>query len=350
MSTYATETSSVYFKGIPSVSPSFEEKLKEEGHLPLNPSGLEIFQVNVGYMCNQVCNHCHVDAGPHRKEIMTREVMGLCLEAIKSNDFKTVDITGGAPELNPDFRWFVEELRSFFRGDILVRCNLTIILANKRFHDLPIFFREHRIHVVSSLPFYSESKTDRQRGKGVFNKSISALKLLNAAGYGGGGELVLDLVYNPSGAFLPASQEFLEKQFKEELLSAHGIVFDQLLTITNLPINRFLDYLLKTDNYQEYMDRLIQAFNPSTITGLMCRNTLSVDYQGYLYDCDFNQMLGAKIESDHDHLNNFDADRFLNRRIKVGPHCFGCTAGSGSGCGGLYRLKGNGSAIPERSD
>ncbi|MDQ6844086.1 MAG: arsenosugar biosynthesis radical SAM protein ArsS [Bacteroidota bacterium] len=313
----------------------FQQKLEEAELFPLKPTGIEIFQVNVGKMCNQVCKHCHVDAGPDRKEIMTRKTMQECIDVLNKNpSMKTVDLTGGAPELNPDFRWFVEKIKELDRH-IIVRCNLTIILSNKRFHDLPDFFKKHGIEVVSSLPFYSKARTDRQRGDGVFEDSVLALQMLNAVGYGKEESgLILNLVYNPAGAFLPPSQHTLEKEFKEALLKDFGIVFNNLFAITNLPISRFLDYLLTTDNYEKYMEKLIAAYNPLAAKNVMCRNTISVGWDGYLYDCDFNQMLDLKVGCHAKHLSEFDFDKLNNREIIINQHCYGCTAGAGSSCGG----------------
>ncbi len=316
--------------------PLFTDKMKEVGLLPLLPTTPEIFQVNVGKMCNQVCKHCHVDAGPDRKEIMTKETMMLCLEVLANNpSFKTVDLTGGAPEMNPDFRWFVSEIKKLNRH-IIVRCNLTIILANKKYHDLPEFFKQHEIEVVSSLPFYTQDRTDRQRGNGVFEDSIKALQMLNAVGYGiEGTGLLLNLVYNPAGAFLPPSQTALEKEYKDALLAQYNIQFNQLYVITNMPISRYLDYLLVSGNYSSYMEKLIQAFNPAAATNVMCRNTISVGWDGYLYDCDFNQMLDLKVGcSGSDHLSNYSSSAISQREIILNQHCYGCTAGSGSSCGG----------------
>lgn len=313
----------------------FQQNMEIASLFPLRPVSIEIFQVNVGKMCNQVCKHCHVDAGPDRKEIMTRQTMQLCLDAINNNpSIRTVDLTGGAPELNPDFRWFVEQIKLSGKH-IIVRCNLTIILANKRFYDLPEFFKQHNIEVVSSLPSYSRDRTDRQRGDGVFEDSIKALKMLNAVGYGiAGSGLTLNLVYNPAGAFLPPSQTALEKEFKDALLKDFGIVFNNLYTITNMPISRYLDYLLQSGNYEKYMEKLIDAFNPAAAANVMCRNTISISWDGYLYDCDFNQMLDLKVSCNSKHLSDFNAANLINREIIVNQHCYGCTAGLGSSCGG----------------
>ena len=314
---------------------SFKAKLVEFGLFPLKTSALEIFQINLGKMCNQTCRHCHVDAGPDRKEIMSRQTMDLCLQVLKNSEIKTVDLTGGAPELNPDFRWFVQEIKKLGKH-ILVRCNLTIIVANKRFNDLPEFFKEHQVEVVSSLPSFTQDRTDRQRGDGVFEDSVKALHLLNAVGYGQEGSgLILNLVYNPAGAFLPPSQIALEKEYKKELSSRHGILFNQLFAITNMPISRYLDYLLTSGNYEMYMDKLISAFNPASVQNLMCRTMLSVGWDGYLYDCDFNQMLDLKVStSTSQHISDFDFEGLKNRDIVIKQHCFGCTAGEGSSCGG----------------
>lgn len=313
--------------------PSFESNLKESNLFPLKPIRLEIFQINMGKMCNQVCKHCHVDAGPDRKEIMTREVMILCLEAIKKSGATTVDLTGGAPEMNPDFRWFVEEI-SKLNKHIIVRCNLTIIVANPKYNDLPDFFKKHQVEVVSSLPYFTATRTDAQRGNGVFDKSIQALKMLNEMGYGVEGTgLLLNLVYNPSGAFLPGKQQDLEKEFKSRLNTRFDIQFNSLYTITNIPVSRFLDYLISSNNYEAYMETLVSAYNATAAEGVMCRNTISVGWDGYLFDCDFNQMLDLKLK-EKNHIREFDLDSFGIREIIVNQHCYGCTAGAGSSCGG----------------
>jgi radical SAM/Cys-rich protein len=314
----------------------FKEHLKEQNHWPLKPSSLEIFQVNVGYMCNQTCKHCHVDAGPDRKEIMTTETMELCLNVLQNHDIPTLDITGGAPEMNPNFRWFVEEAKKAGVQEVIVRSNLTIILANPKYHDLPEFFKKHGVRVVSSLPYYKRVKTDRQRGNGVFDKSIKALQMLNEVGYGqADSDLILDLVYNPSGAFLPGDQAELEQEFKKALKEDFNIDFNALFTITNLPISRFLEYLIASENYEDYMEKLVASYNPAAVDGVMCRNTLSIDWKGFLYDCDFNQMLEMKVDANAgQHMSEFDLEKLNARDICVNQHCFGCTAGAGSSCQG----------------
>ena len=316
----------------PKVEP-FADKIAQFGYNALKPTGIDILQINVGKMCNQTCNHCHVDAGPDRKEIMTRETMQLCLDAVDNGQIKVVDLTGGAPEMNPDFRWFVEEL-SLRQVNVMVRSNLTIILANLKYHDLPEFYKQHKIEVISSLPHFSKLRTDAQRGEGVFDKSIKALQKLNAVGYGlEGTGLQLNLVFNPAGALLPPAQSSLERDFKERLFRQYGITFNSLFAITNMPISRFLDYLLVSGNYESYMEELVNGFNPIAIDSLMCRNMLSVGWDGYLYDCDFNQMFDMKTNA-VEHIKDFDKNKLANRLIKLGQHCYGCTAGAGSSCGG----------------
>jgi len=317
----------------------FAEKLTQSNLLPLKPTGISIFQINIGKMCNQTCAHCHVDAGPDRKEIMTRETMELCISILKQIDVGTVDITGGAPEFNPHFRWFVEQLSSI-RKRVLVRCNLTIITANKKYNDLPEFYKQHQVEVISSLPFYTADRTDRQRGSGVFEESIKALKMLNNVGYGKTGTgLILDMVYNPAGAFLPASQQLLEVEYKKALWENHGIEFNNLLCITNMPISRYLEYLLNSGNYERYMEKLVNAYNSAAAANVMCRNTISVGWDGNLYDCDFNQMLDLKVLGSSSHISTFNMDELNAREIVVNQHCYGCTAGSGSGCGGATITK-----------
>ena len=315
--------------------PTFQERISSIGQRQLKPKALEILQLNMGYMCNQVCRHCHVDAGPDRKEMMSRSTLEKCLEILKISSVNTLDLTGGAPEMHPDFRWFVTQASRIGVKDFIVRSNLTILRSNKKYYDLPEFFKKNRVHVVSSLPFYKREKTDRQRGDGVFNKSIEALKKLNEVGYGKSGSLLqLDLVYNPSGAFLPGDQKALETDYKKALKIDFDIDFNQLFTITNLPISRFLDFLIASDNYENYMQSLVEAFNPSAVANVMCTNTLSISWDGFIYDCDFNQMLDLKVASPIQHLDDFDLETLQKRSICISQHCYGCTAGAGSSCQG----------------
>ena len=314
--------------------PAFKERLQQLEAFPLMPRALEILQVNLGYLCNQVCAHCHVDAGPDRKEIMSLETIEKVLEVARVTKVGTLDLTGGAPEMNPHFTYLVEKAKSIGIKEVIVRSNLTILEANPTYKKLPAFFKEMKVRVVSSLPHYSLKRTDKQRGEGVFSKSIAALKNLSALGYGSDPELVLDLVYNPSGAFLSAEQAQLERDFKSRLNDQFGIVFNQLFCINNLPISRFLDYLIASENFEDYMQTLVESFNPATLAGVMCTNTLSVGWNGVLYDCDFNQMLEMPVASTAKHINDFDPDALLKRPIRVNQHCYGCTAGSGSSCQG----------------
>ncbi|KQC34444.1 Fe-S oxidoreductase [Nonlabens sp. YIK11] len=316
--------------------PSFAKKIKETNQFPLRPKKLEILQVNVGYMCNQVCAHCHVDAGPDRKEIMTRDTMRQILDVIKTTEAHTLDLTGGAPEMNPDFRWFVEEAAKAGIQDFIVRSNLTIIRANPKYHDLPDFFKKHNIHVVSSMPHWTKGKTDKQRGDGVFDKSIKALQELNERGYGmPDSDLRLDLVYNPSGAYLPGDQASMEKEMKAALMEDFGIHFHNLFAITNLPIARFLDYLVASENYEDYMYALVEAYNPAAVQNVMCTNTISISWDGWLYDCDFNQMLDLKVDNKIQHIKDYNEDLLNDRKIQISQHCYGCTAGAGSSCQGV---------------
>lgn len=310
-------------------TPSFAAILEQHALAPLQSASPTVLQVNMGKLCNQTCAHCHVDAGPHRREIMTRETAAHCLQLLQSSGIGTLDITGGAPELNPNFRWLAHEAVHLGRT-VIDRCNLTVLLLPSQ-ADLAGFLAAHRIRIVASLPYFTEQPADAQRGTGVFAKSVLALQLLNSMGYGKPGSgLELDLVFNPSGAFLPPSQTALEADYKRELSKRYGIVFNSLYTITNLPIRRFLDFLEKTGNYERYMQKLTAAFNPAAVEGLMCRTTISVSWDGKLYDCDFNQMLDLEIGS----LATFHHVAAPGRNIVTGQHCFGCTAGRGSSCGG----------------
>jgi radical SAM/Cys-rich protein len=312
----------------------FQQKLAQAGLAPLYATGITVFQINVGKFCNQSCGHCHVDAGPERGEKMTREIARLCIDALAKTDIPTVDITGGAPELNPNFRWLVEQARALDRH-VMDRCNLTVLeLAPQA--DLAEFLARNQVEVVASLPYFRPAQTDAQRGAGIFDKSIRGLQRLNQLGYGKPDSgLELNLVHNPVGAFLPAKQEAIEARFRRELLKHHGIVFNHLYTITNMPISRFLAFLIESDNYEGYMERLANAFNPVAARGVMCRNTLSVGWDGLLYDCDFNQMLELPLSHGAPrHIRDFDPQLLHYRRIVTANHCYGCTAGAGSSCGG----------------
>jgi radical SAM/Cys-rich protein len=303
----------------------------------IRPAALDIFQINVGKLCNMTCRHCHVDAGPDRTaEMMSRETVDLCLAALDRTAATTVDITGGAPELNPHFRYLVDECVA--RGKrVIDRCNLTVLLTGPC-RDLPGWFAQRGVEIVCSLPHYRKRNTDLQRGDGTFEKSIEALRHLNAAGYGqGDSRRRLVLVHNPAGAFLAGDQRSMEKEWKQGLAANHGVTFDALIALNNMPISRFLEWLETSGNLQAYMELLVNAYNPATVEGLMCRNTISVGWDGRLYDCDFNQMLeldAIDVSGGTLHIRDFDPARLRERSIVTGRHCFGCTAGAGSSCGG----------------
>lgn len=322
--------------------PRFQDLLHREGLPGLTAERLDVLQINVGKLCNQTCSHCHVDAGPHRRELMTRETMEACLRMVRLAHVQTVDITGGAPEMNPHFRWFVQQLRSL-GCRVLDRCNLTILTV-AGYADLAEFLAQHHVHVVASLPCYLEENTDRQRGDGVFRRSIQGLQKLNACGYGDSNSgLELVLVFNPVGTSLPPNQSELEQAYRDQLLERFGIRFNRLFTVTNMPISRFLEDLIRQGRYESYMETLVQAFNSQTVTGLMCRNTLSVDWQGNLFDCDFNQMLDLHLHGIPRNVNEVtgaNVQDVIAREIQTGRHCFGCTAGAGSSCqGAIAELK-----------
>lgn len=310
--------------------------------LDLSPLSIDTLQINVGKLCNQACHHCHVDASPYRTEEMDRRTVDACLDILNTHAaIKNVDITGGAPELNPHFEDLVIHAKALGKH-VMIRHNLTVTLdghprTKESKQHLPEFFASHHVEVISSLPYYQEYFTDKQRGTGVFAKSIDSLTLLNAQGYGKDGtSLVLNLVYNPVGAFLPAAQEGLEAEFKRHLAQRFGIAFNNLYTITNMPIHRFRAQLERLGTYDEYMTKLVNSFNPAAAAGVMCRSLISVGYDGRLYDCDFNQMLEMGIENGVPMtVFNFDLPKLLNRRIRFASHCFGCTAGAGSSCGGV---------------
>ncbi|MEX0717824.1 MAG: arsenosugar biosynthesis radical SAM (seleno)protein ArsS [Planctomycetaceae bacterium] len=325
----------------PGALPGFDESLTRRGLDPLRATGIEVLQVNVGKLCNQTCRHCHVDAGPDRRESMSAEIAQACLDLLAASDVPVLDITGGAPEMNPNFRRLVSEARRLDRH-VIDRCNLTILLA-PGFDDLPEFLAAQRVEIVASLPCYLEENTDAQRGTGTYRRSIDALRRLNSLGYGRDGSgLVLTLVYNPVGPSLPPDQETLEEDYRRELRSRHGIEFTRLHTITNMPISRFLEDLLEQGKYEDYLNRLVGAFNPAAAAGVMCRTMLSIDWEGRLSDCDFNQMLELPLAPGLPrNVRELDAaalESLARRRIVTGRHCFGCTAGAGSSCRGSLEV------------
>jgi radical SAM/Cys-rich protein len=301
----------------------------------LRPARLEYFQVNLGKLCNMTCKHCHVDAGPDRTDAMMDDAtVDLVIAKFRSSCAHTVDLTGGAPELHPRFRSVVQAAVDAGKH-VMDRCNLTVLLLPRN-AGLVDWLAERNVEIVASLPHYRRPNTDAQRGDGVFERSVRALRVLNAAGYGKGDpQRRLTLVSNPAGAFLGATQASVEREWREGLLQNFSIRFDRLFVLNNMPISRFLEWLLESGNLESYMQRLVNAYNPAAVNGLMCRNTLSVGWDGRLYDCDFNQMLDLEIELQRGpHLRDFDEDAWQRRRIVTARHCFGCTAGAGSSCGG----------------
>ena len=312
----------------------FSDRLAAEG-VNLRRPRPEILQVNVGKLCNLTCVHCHVNAGPKRKEIMTRATIDRIIDWLAKTEIRTVDLTGGAPEMIPDFRYFVERAKALQPSrHIIDRCNLTILLE-PGYENLAEFLAERKVEIIASMPCYSPENVNAQRGEGVFEGSIAALQLLNSLGYGIHPDLPLHLIYNPVGAFLPASQAELEADYKRELKEHFGIVFNKLYTLTNLPVGRFAAYLRHNNKLEQYMNMLIEEFKPATIDGLMCRNTISVGWRGEVYDCDFNQQLDMQWKNGHEmFLWDVDPGKIENREIMTGDHCFGCTAGAGSSCGG----------------
>ncbi len=315
----------------------FERTIAAHGGAVLRPSELEYFQINLGKLCNMSCRHCHVDAGPERSDqVMDRPTVLACLRALDRTAAHTVDLTGGAPEMNPHFRFLVDELVR--RGKrIIDRCNLTILLA-PGYDDLPEWLADRQVEIVCSLPHYRPRNTDAQRGNGAFTRSLAALKRLNEVGYGQGDPArKLTLMTNPAGAFLAGNQTALEPEWQRALARDHAVTFDHLIALNNMPIARFLEWLQSTDNLDRYMERLVNSFNPATVPGLMCRNTISISWDGKIYDCDFNQMLDLEAGDSHGRvitLDDGDAARLGDRRIRTARHCFGCTAGAGSSCGG----------------
>lgn len=314
----------------PDRTPPFEERIAG----PLTAKDIEIFQINVGYRCNLECGHCHIGAGPLRPELMSKEVMEMCLRAIEASGIPTIDITGGTPEMHPELPWLLERCAALNRR-LLVRTNGVILLEEAYASCLDVYVR-CRAEVVVSLPHLDPRTTDRQRGQGVFARLVEVLSRLNGRGYGRAGSgLVLNLVHNPSGAYLPGAQSSLEDHYRRVLGERYGIVFNHLFCLTNMPIGRYLNYLERSDNYGDYMATLSGAFNPGALENVMCRTTLSVAWDGKLYDCDFNQVLGITVNHGApDHITEFDLARLARRRIVVGNHCYGCTAGAGSSCQG----------------
>jgi radical SAM/Cys-rich protein len=316
---------------------NFEAAIAAHGWQGLHPGKLEVFQINLGKLCNMSCRHCHVDAGPDRwDQMMDKETIDACLKALDQTQAHTVDLTGGAPEMNPHFRFVVEE--AILRGkQVIDRCNLTILLVPK-FFDLPEWLADRGVELVCSLPHYRPRNTEAQRGEGTFEKSIEALRRLNSVGYGKGNpRQKLSLVANPAGAFLAGNQCALEAEWKKALSREQGVTFDHLITLNNMPISRFLEWLQESENLLPYLEKLVYSFNPQTIAGLMCRNTISVSWDGRIFDCDFNQMLEISAEGQNGsapHISKFDPEHFAQRRIRTARHCFGCTAGAGSSCRG----------------
>jgi radical SAM/Cys-rich protein len=313
---------------------AFEEKLSSHDKFPLNADRVDTLQVNMGKLCNQSCKHCHVEAGPDRTEVMSAETVDAVLLALRNDAISTVDITGGAPEMNPQFEHLVETASSLGKH-ILVRSNLTVHLEEGRGH-LPEFLKKHRVEIIASLPCYLQKNIDAQRGSGVAEKSIEVLRRLNGLGYGKPDSgLVLNLVYNPAGPSLPPVQQTLEADYKRELYERYGVVFNTLYTITNVPIGRFKSTLSANGTLDGYMQKLDDAFNPCVVDSLMCRKLVSVGWDGTLYDSDFNQMLSLPVVKDVPHtMKDFELEPFANRRIATGDHCYACTAGAGSSCGG----------------
>lgn len=310
--------------------PAFEECIKDQ-NVKYTLDSLEVLQINVGKLCNLACKHCHVEAGPNRTEIMSKSVLNDCIQVCKERKFKVVDITGGAPEMNPNFEWFIEEISKVCKH-IIVRSNL-VIMQEEKYAHIPQFLADHKVEIVASVPYYRAKEMDRQRGNGVFDGVIKILQLLNNLGYGKDPELLLNLVYNPNGAFFPPEQGALEKEYKQRLMEAYGITFNHLFTITNNPTGRFAGFLKQSGNLEGYLEKLYHAFNASTLPTMMCRNQLSVGWDGRLYDCDFNQAADLPVLA-RTCIGDLIGKPYEKREICFGKHCYGCTAGQGSSCGG----------------
>lgn len=317
----------------------FIDKVQSVAKGPLTANTVRVLQVNLGYRCNMACTHCHVNAGSSRSESMSRETVEAVLHVLQDNPIDTLDITGGAPEMNPYFRMLVVQANKTGK-QIIVRTNLSVLLE-KGNEDLPEFYHDQEVDIVASLPCYVEENVDAMRGSGAFEKSIKALRILNSIGFGNGPDSrSLTLVYNPRGAFLSPSQSALEADYKRELKDRYDVTFSRLFAFTNMPVGRFRDALIRNDNLEIYQEMLASAFNPATLETVMCRSLVSVGWDGRLHDCDFNQALGLGLDNSVPmHINDFDYAALSRRRISVGDHCFGCTAGQGSSCAGAMTLK-----------
>ncbi len=313
----------------------FAKKLESTGNFPLRATGVDIMQINVGKLCNMSCKHCHVEAGPHRTEIMPKDVLEKCLDIIKRRpEISTIDITGGAPEMNPHLRWFIQET-ALLKRRLIVRTNLTILLEDE-YKDFIDIYAENKVELVASMPDYKKEKTDRQRGINSFEKCINVIRKLNKKWYGKDGTgLILDFVHNPVGAFLAGPQAALEYDYKKRLKEDYSVVFNNLFCLNNCPVGRYLDFLIRTDNLGDYMAELANAFNPAATQNVMCKSTLSIGWDGKLYDCDFNQMLELTVNhGTPSHIDEFDEDKLCIREIVINNHCYSCTAGAGSSCQG----------------
>jgi radical SAM/Cys-rich protein len=313
----------------------FAQSLRDEGWLPLPATKIDVMQINLGKVCNMTCAHCHVDAGPDRKEVMSDKVLDRILHIFENSSMKTLDVTGGAPEMHPRFKEIMQRGAAMAGRQVIHRCNLTAIMT-RRFWDIPEMLADLGVDIFASLPYYTEGSTDSQRGDGTFTKSIEAIRRLNALGYGvEGSGLILNLVHNPVGTDLPAEQTALETEYKQHFKERHGIFFNQLFAVTNQPISRFLEYLIDEDKLDHYMTLLVNAFNTNTIEGLMCRDMISISWEGELYDCDFNQMLDLKVSGKApQNIFDWDLEKLESRSIVLGEHCYACTAGGGSSCSG----------------
>ena len=314
--------------------PFLAEKIRETNMFPLCAKGINILQINLGTLCNLSCRHCHVNAGPQRTEIMSKPILDKCLEILSSFPISTIDITGGSPEMNPYLEWFIGEA-SLLNRRLIVRSNLTLLLEEPYRHFIDVF-TQNKVEIVTSLPDYLETKSDRQRGAGVFGKVVEVMRELNLRGYGmKNSGLYIDIVHNPVGAYLPGSQAALEHEYHERLLTEQGVHFNQLFCITNLPVGRYLDYLIESGNFEDYLSALCHSYNPAAVKNVMCQTMLSVGWNGLLYDCDFNQMLDLTVNlGTLTSIMDFDMDKLKNREIVINNHCYGCVAGSGSSCQG----------------